>query len=260
MAHWNAIACGELAGDKTRMEYFDEVEKDRYRQQPWQHGYFGFDRFSGRDALEIGIGQGTDLLQFAKAGARCHGADITENHLALTARNFALHGFEVDLRRADGTALPFADGSMDCVYSFGVIHHIPDADRVIAEAFRVLRPGGEIMIAYYYKWSAFHLVKKLLFQGLFKAGLIRLGYAGLLATIETGADGKTVRPYVKLYSRSEVRRQFDAFEILDISVHQFSLDHVLPAGLCGSYYQRALPFGDAMGWYVTCRARRPVQR
>jgi ubiquinone/menaquinone biosynthesis C-methylase UbiE len=253
---WNALACGELPGDKSTIEYFDRVAEDRYRQQPWQHRYFQFDRFGGKDVLEIGIGQGTDLLQFAKGGATCHGADITDNHLLLTQRNFELRGLGVDLRKSDATALPFADASMDCVYSFGVIHHIPEADQVIAEARRVLKPGGTMMVAFYYRWSAFHLFKKLLLDGIGRGNLFRLGYDGLLATIETGADGKHIKPYVKLYSRAAMRRLFSEFDVQDISVHQLSLDHFLPSSWCGPLVHRQIPLENLMGWYVTCIARR----
>ena len=254
---WNRLACGELPGDKSTLEYFDRVAAERYRQQPWQHGYFGFDRFRGKQVLEIGIGQGTDLLQFAKAGARCHGADITDNHLMLTQRNFDLRGLAVDLRKADATALPFEDSSMDCVYSFGVIHHIPEADRVVAEISRVLKPGGFVMVACYYKWSAFHLMKKLLVDGLVRLRLFRLGYDGLLATIETGADGKLIKPYVKLYEKAQMRRLFSRFDIEDISVHQLSLDHLLPSSWCGPLSHRQLAGAGLLGWYVSCIACRP---
>lgn len=255
---WNSLACGEIDGDKHRLDYFDRVAAERYRQQPWQHDYFGFDRFAGKDVLEIGIGQGTDLLQFAKGGAHCHGVDITENHLMLTQRNFALRGLAVDLHKADATALPFADASLDCVYSFGVIHHIPEAERVISEVHRVLKPGGEVMVAFYYRWSAFHLFQKLLLDGIGRAKLFRLGYAGLLATIETGADGRRVKPYVMLYTKASMRRLFGAFDIEDVSIHQLSLDHFLPARLCGQMVHRQIPLADRLGWYVACRARRPA--
>ncbi len=255
---WNTLACGELEGDKTHIDYFDRVAAERYRQQPWQHRYFGFDRFAGKDVLEIGVGQGTDLLQFAKAGARCHGVDITDNHLMLTKRNFDLRGIAVDLHKADATALPFRDGSLDCVYSFGVIHHIPEADRVVADVRRVLRPGGEVMVALYYKWSAFHLFKKLLLDGVGRAKLIRLGYDGLLATIETGADGKRIKPYVKLYTKASMRKLFADFEIDDVSVHQLSPDHFVPSSWCGSLVHRQIPLAGMLGWYVACRARKPA--
>jgi len=254
---WNTLACGELDGDKQRIEYFDRVAAERYRQQPWQHDYFGFERFAGKDVLEIGIGQGTDLLQFAKAGAHCHGVDITNNHLMLTQRNFDLRGLAVDLHKGDATALPFADASLDCVYSFGVIHHIPEAERVIAEVRRVLKPGAEAMVAFYYQWSAFHLFKKLLLDGIGRANLFRLGYDGLLATIETGADGRRIKPYVKLYTKASMRHLFAEFEIDDVSIHQLSLDHFVPSSWCGSLVHRQIPLEGMLGWYVACRARRP---
>jgi ubiquinone/menaquinone biosynthesis C-methylase UbiE len=139
---WNARACGELPGDKQFVDYFDAVARDRYRQQPWMHDYFNYEHFAGQHVLEIGIGQGTDMMQFAKGGAICHGVDITQNHLKLTALNATLRGYEVDLHEVDATHLPFADNTIDCVYSFGVLHHIPEIDKVVSEIHRVLRPGG----------------------------------------------------------------------------------------------------------------------
>src|SRR2546429_9786755 len=66
---WNARACGELVGDKNSVEYFRQVEGDRYGQQDWVHNYFCYHAFSEKRVLEIGVGQGTDLMQFAKVGA-----------------------------------------------------------------------------------------------------------------------------------------------------------------------------------------------
>lgn len=152
---WNARACGELPGDKQSIDYFDAVARDRYLQQPWMHDYFRYERFTGKHVLEIGIGQGTDMMQFAQAGAVCHGVYITANHLKLTALNATLRGMTVDLHEQDATRLPFPDNSMDCVYSFGVLHHIPEIDQVVSEIYRVLKPGGRVMIALYYKWPAF---------------------------------------------------------------------------------------------------------
>lgn len=54
------------------------------------HRYFRYEGYAGKRVLEIGIGQGTDLMQFAKGGAIFHGADITDNHLKLTKCNFDL--------------------------------------------------------------------------------------------------------------------------------------------------------------------------
>ena len=253
---WNAIACGELEGDKNQVEYFDRVAEDRYRQQPWQHRYFRFADFAGKRVLEIGVGQGTDLMQFANAGAICHGVDITDNHLVLTQRNFDLHGKSVDLKKGDATNIPWPDGYFDCVYSFGVMHHIPEIDLVLQDVRRVLKPQGTLMIALYYKWSAFHLCWKLLCQGLYQGWLFSKGYAGLLATIEGGADGVTTKPYVRLYTKAEVRRLLEGFVVEDISVHQLTADSFWPSALGRMLRNHVASLEKRLGWYVACKARK----
>lgn len=254
---WNARACGELQGDRTSLEYFRDVEADRYRQQPWQHAYFRFGEFSGKTVLEIGIGQGSDLLQFGRAGAKCHGVDITDNHISLTTKNFELNGIQVDIRKADATALPFPDATFDCIYSFGVIHHIPEAEHVMAEIHRVLKPGGQVMIALYYKWSAFHLFSKILRDGILRGWFLTKGYAGTLATIEMGADGVKTKPYVRLYSRKDMAKLVSAFEVHDVSVHQLYASHFsqLFRWLVPRVAVRALE--PRLGWYIACKARKP---
>ena len=255
---WNARACGELPGDKGSIDYFDAMEQDRHRQQPWMYDYFGYERFAGQHVLEIGVGQGTDLMRFAKAGAICHGVDITRNHLELTALNAALRGIEVDLHEADATCLPFPDNSMDCVYSFGVLHHIPEIDKVIREIYRILKPGGgKVMIACYYKWSAFHLFCKLLANGLCKGWLFTKGYDGLLATIETGADGINVKPYVRLFSKSDIRCLMKAFTPDNISIHQLNEDHFWRPLVGRLLRNRLKQLEPHIGWYVTYQGHKP---
>ena len=256
MKQWNATACGELEGDKTTAAYYDAVAAERYKQQPWQADYFRFQDFAGKKILEIGVGQGTDLMQFAKAGADCHGIDITHNHLSLTQMNFDVHGKTVDLREADATAIPFPDDYFDCVYSFGVVHHIPEIEQVLGEARRVLKPGGKLMLAVYHKWSAFHLVK-LFLSGILGGKLWRIGYDGLLATIEAGADGVNIKPYVRLYSKSDARAILQRFDVEDVSVHQLYLEHMMPSSMVRRLAV-PLPMSNLFGWYVAMKATKPA--
>lgn len=255
---WNTTACGELPGEKQSLEYFDSVARSRFEQQPWMHDYFRYERFAGRHVLEIGIGQGTDMMQFATRGAICHGVDITDNHLALTAMNASLRGIDVDLHKVDATQLPFADGTLDCVYSFGVLHHIPEIDKVMKEIHRVLKPGGRVMIALYYKWSAFHLFCKLLANGLAHGWLFSKGYRGLLATIEQGADGVDIKPYVRLFSQREVRRLMADFHQDDLSVHQLHEDHFWPPFVGRAMRSNLRTLESRMGWYVAYQGTKPA--
>lgn len=257
---WNNTACGEVSGNKDTVEYFLQVERERYRQQGWAADYFGYDKFNAKKVLEIGVGQGTDLIQFAKAGAECYGVDITDNHLLLAEKNFQLRGQKVVLKKADATQLPFTNDYFDCIYSFGVIHHIPEAQKVLDEAYRVLKPGGQIMLAIYYKWSAFHLFSKLFYNGLCRGWLFTKGYDGLLATIEQGADGVHIKPYVKLYSKKEMRDLMKKqYCIEDVSIHQIDVsDFCCPNFLVSNGIKRSVSSLESiLGWYVTCKARKP---
>lgn len=98
----------------------------------------------------------------------------------------------------------------------------------MGEVLRVLKPGGTLYPTLYYKWSAFHLFSRFLYYGLLKGWIFTKGYSGLLATIESGADGVRIEPYVKLYSRKEMANLVKNFSIRDLSVRQLFVDHFSP--------------------------------
>jgi len=133
------ITAGAPAGTRR---WFERIEDHRYQLIPHIHAVAQFTRHRGKKILEIGVGAGTDHLQWARAGARCVGVDLTDAAIELTRAHLAMHGFESDLRRADAEALPFPDESFDLVYSWGVIHHSEQPAKIVSEIHRVLRPGG----------------------------------------------------------------------------------------------------------------------
>jgi len=240
-----------MPGDPNSLDYFAAVERERYRQQPWQQGFFQFNSFVGKRVLEIGVGQGTDLVQFAMVGAECHGIDITDEHLERARRNFQLRRLPVALRKADATSIPYPDEHFDAVYSFGVLHHVPDIEDAVREIRRVLKPGGILMLALYRKWSFFHLYL-LIIRGILQGRLLRLGYAGLLSTIESGADGLQHRPYVRLYSRREVHELLRNFQIDRLNVH-----HLFLGRFERPWLRPALRLLEpVLGWYFAVRASK----
>ena len=248
-AQWNANPCGAVPTDAYDRAFFERVEAERYRDQYWQRGTFDYSSFAGGRVLEIGVGLGTDLKQFARNGAQCFGVDITDTHLELTRRNFELEGRPIELRKADATRLPFPDGSFDCVYSFGVIHHIPDVDTVLAEVFRVLKPGGVFQVGVYHLFSIHTAL--LLLTALKKGQLASLGVAGVLSTIERGADGREIKPYVKLYSRGMLRR---ALSRAGLRTTRVAVRHVRFDDLPVLNVFRRLE--RLLGWYVCAFAER----
>jgi ubiquinone/menaquinone biosynthesis C-methylase UbiE len=81
------------------------------------------------------------------------GIDLTERAVEHTRNRLDIFGLKSDIRVADAESLPFPNETFDLVYSWGVLHHTPNTERAINEAWRVLREGGVARIMIYHKYS-----------------------------------------------------------------------------------------------------------
>ena len=95
---------------------------------------------AGERVLDVGTGPGLVAARAADRGARVIGIDFSEDMLAEARR---LHP-ETEFRAGSADALPFGDSEFDVVVGNFVLHHTGQPDRVLQEAFRVLRPGGRM--------------------------------------------------------------------------------------------------------------------
>lgn len=102
--------------------------------------------FQGGDLLDLGTG--TALIPIELAGrelpCRIMAADAAVAMLDLARMNLEIAGFAdvVQLSHCDAKKMPYADGMFDWVVSNSIIHHIPEPREVLAEAWRVTKPGG----------------------------------------------------------------------------------------------------------------------
>lgn len=144
-AFWEAEACGERYGAGH-----DHV---RYQLEPQILPFADFGAAKGKKVLEVGIGLGADLVRWARAGAVVTGVDLTERAVSIARQRLAGEGLRADIYVGDAERLPFDDDQFDVVYSWGVLHHTPDPAGALAEAERVLAPGGRLKIMVYHRRS-----------------------------------------------------------------------------------------------------------
>jgi SAM-dependent methyltransferase len=97
------------------------------------------------EILEIGFGTGLNLKNYPEHVRHITAIDPGEGMSRIARRRIAQSPRSVDLRLQTAEALPFDDGSFDCVVSTWTLCSIPDAGQAIQETARVLRPGGRFL-------------------------------------------------------------------------------------------------------------------
>src|SRR5262245_37403193 len=97
---------------------------------------------TGLAGLDIGCGEGRNTRLLAKRGARTTAIDIAEKFIGHAKKTETDAPLGIDYRVASAAALPFADGTFDFATGFMSFMDVPETDRVLREAFRVLKPGG----------------------------------------------------------------------------------------------------------------------
>ena len=105
----------------------------------------------GEVVLDLGSGGGIDVLLSARrvgASGKAYGLDMTDDMLALARENQRKAGVEnVEFLQGEIEAIPLPDAAVDVIISNCVINLSADKRRVLAEAFRVLRPGGRFAVS-----------------------------------------------------------------------------------------------------------------
>ena len=97
------------------------------------------------EVLEVAIGTGLNLPYYPQ-GITLTGIDLSPAMLAIARDRAEALGLEADLREASAEALPFPDASFDTVVCTVSLCNIPDDRAAIGEMFRVLRPGGRLVL------------------------------------------------------------------------------------------------------------------
>ncbi len=164
---------------------------------------------AGETVLDLGSGGGIDVLLSARRvgpTGKAYGLDMTDEMLALARQNQRKAGVEnVEFLKGEIEHIPLPDNSVDVVISNCVINLSADKDRVLREAFRVLKPGGRFAVSdVVVRGAVPEQVREsmLLWVGCIAGALEDYQYVAKLA--KAGFDGIDIEP-TRIYEIEDAR-------------------------------------------------------
>ena len=188
---------------------------------------------AGDIVLDLGSGGGIDVLLSARRvgpTGKAYGLDMTDDMLELARRNAAEAGVEnVEFLRGQIEAIPLPDNSVDVIISNCVINLSGDKRSVLAEAFRVLKPGGRFAVSdVVVRGDVPPVVRRSmeLWVGCVAGALEESEFKSLLADV--GFEGVDIEP-TRLY-RSEDARMFLTEAGIDVDANIEQIDGKFMAG------------------------------
>lgn len=244
-AYWDERVDDTRLSDHPRgtAGYFEAMDAYRLEKCDYLLRVIDFDAWAGRDVLDVGCGAGLDLVRFAQSGARVTGIDIAPTAIDLACEYRRAAGVEARLIEADAASLPLPAESFDLVYCMGLVPFVADPAAVVAEAHRVLRPGGQAIFMVYNRRS----------------------WMTWLAGLRGGLGGHSDAPVFRLYDARTFDELLGSFPERRMVTERFPAASGRHQGLAGTVFDRWLVPGLAAlpkawlqpyGWHLLAFCRK----
>ncbi len=223
--------------------FFRQLEEYRFEKLHYLPRLVDFDGFAGQRVLEIGCGVGLDLARFVAGGARVLGVDLSPRALLLAQHYLNQRGLAAALQIMDGGRLGLASATVDVVYAHGVIQYAADPASLIAESYRVLRPGGLAILMVYNRWSWLNFLSRIM--------KVELEHQDA--------------PVLRLYSARGLRRLLSDFSHVTLIPERFPVATRLHRGwkaavyngiFVGAFNWLPAPLVRPLGWHLMAFARK----
>lgn len=259
---WDTRPCNSKHSNKEvgSREYFDEVELRKYFVEPHIPSFAEFEKWRGKNVLEIGCGIGTEAINFARNGAILTVVELSEESLKLAQKRFSVYGLHANFilgNAEDIDILLPKEKQFDLIWSFGVIHHSPHPEIILKKCKDLLRDTGEIRMMIYSKLSykVFNLMKE---TGVWDFG-------ELDSLIAAYSEAQTGCPITYSYTLEGTNRLFSDFTILDLrKAHIFSWN--IPKYITYQYEKEDClknvsdeffrEMESELGWHILVKAKK----
>lgn len=243
-AFWNEnpVSTVEFGKIQDPKSYFEMIDDLRWKDnEKWAEPvFYNLPGNTLTKLLDAGCGIGVFTRYYARKGFNVYGIDLSSESLKWTKKSLDLFSLNAKLFEGSVEELPFEDNYFDYIVSNGVIHHTPNTEKAVSEFYRVLKPGGKVTVAVYYKnallsYPLWGLTRRVLpFFLKKKTGREKMLLVDTPEQLALNYDGNNC-PIAKIYSLKEADSLFKVFKILKSEPHFFP-----------SRFLRGFPVGGAI--------------
>jgi len=259
--YWNNRPCNIKHSDKPfgTKEYFDEVEWRKYFVEPHILKFADFPSWKNKKVLEIGCGIGTDSTNFARHGADLTVTELSQKSLEVCQKRFEVYGLNAEFHQCNAETLTqnLRPRPFDLVYSFGVIHHTPNPEKVFDEIKFYMDENSEFRFMVYNKASI-----KIL-QMMNESGDKFKDVDDMIAMYSEAQSGC---PITYSYTANSIRELLDSlgYNVLSIETdHIFKYDipnyvnykYVIAEPLQNISYDAFCELEKLFGWHLLVKAK-----
>lgn len=259
--YWNDRPCNIKHSNRPigTKEYFDEVEQRKYFVEPHIPEFAEFERWRGKNVLEIGCGIGTDSVNFVRHGANLITTELSSASLDICQQRLALYKLNAELHLGNAEDLPhwLRPRPFDLIYSFGVIHHTPNPKKVFENIKLYMNENSEFRFMVYNKAS----IKVL--QMMNESGYKFTDIDDMIALY---SEAQTGCPITHSYTADTIRNVLEnmGYEVLSVEkdhIFKYSVPHyvkyeyVIAEPWKDMYYSSFRALEKEFGWHLLVKAK-----